>query len=359
MDARATSHRIEGLDLLRGLAILLVLIRHSWPEFLGGGGLVGVVIFFTLSGYLITGLLLSDIRKYGQVRYGRFYRNRAIRLLPALLFLLIGFVVAEGIINVSGTRDSVLRSILVSVTYTMNIPGFDHGSPNLSHLWTLANEEQFYLLWPLVLAIGIRYRKLRGAVIVTAVLLLAALFGSVAIAGSEVERLYSLPTTWTISMVVGAAAQIGQQRINGWLRGSRRGVGAAIGIVGLLALSLIPDVKSSIPFYLGGGVVIGVLTVLVIWWLRDIPVVSLGAKPLLWLGTVSYAAYLWNYPITWWLRDGDVEFAAPLAVVLTLFMAAVSWFAVERPANRLKARLDARARQPEDDPVFAGSNQQS
>ena len=80
--------RIAGLDLIRGLAIALVLLRHAWPSTFAGGGIVGVVMFFALSGYLITGLLLSDIRRLGRVRYVRFYRNRALRLVPALVLML-------------------------------------------------------------------------------------------------------------------------------------------------------------------------------------------------------------------------------------------------------------------------------
>jgi peptidoglycan/LPS O-acetylase OafA/YrhL len=344
--------RIEGLDLLRGFAILLVLVRHSWPEFTGGGGLVGVVAFFTLSGYLITGVLMNDLRRHGRVRYGHFYRNRAIRLLPALGFLLLAFVIVEGVLNVSGTRESVGRSLIVAATYTMNIPEFDHGSQNLSHLWTLANEEQFYLVWPLLLAFGLRIRKLRLVVAVVAVGLLLVLAATVVVI-EPVERLYPLPTSWTIAMVVGAAAKLGERRIDAFLHGRRATIGALVGVVGLLVLAFLPDAKSSPVMYLVGGTLIGGLTVLLIWKLRTIPVVPTYAKPLLWLGTISYAAYLWNYPMTWWLRDAGLELWAPAAVVLTLLAATASWFVVEKPFNRFKGRLDSRARQRVDELVPA------
>ncbi len=91
--------RIEGLDLLRGLAIALVLIRHSQLIHFGGGGIVGVVIFFALSGYLITGLLVKDLTSYGRIRYGRFYLHRATRLLPALFALLAVYALITFIWN--------------------------------------------------------------------------------------------------------------------------------------------------------------------------------------------------------------------------------------------------------------------
>lgn len=347
----ATQHRIEGLDLLRGIAILLVLIRHSWPETVGGGGIVGVVIFFTLSGYLITGLLVADLRQYGRVRYGRFYRNRAIRLIPALVFLLVGFVIIEGILDVSGTRGSVIRSVLVSLTYTMNIPGFDHGSANLSHLWTLANEEQFYLIWPLILAVGIRFRKMRAVISVASGGLILWLVITVLSSVDQIDRAYDHPAVWTISMVIGAAAQLGQTTIDRYLHGRRATIGAVIGGVGLAVLAVTPGAKESVVFYLIGGALIGTLTVLLIWKLRTIRTVTAVWKPLLGLGIISYAAYLWNYPITWWLRDAAIDAWAPLAVVLTVVAATVSWFAVERPMNVWKRHLDAKARLRNLDPV--------
>jgi len=341
-----TRTRIQGLDLLRGAAILLVLLRHSWPEYFGGGGIVGVVAFFTLSGYLITGLLASDVRRFGRIRYARFYRNRAIRLVPALLFLLLGFTIAEGVFNVSGTRDQVLRSVLTSLTYTMNIPGFNHGSTNLNHLWTLANEEQFYILWPVLIVIGIRFRKLRLIVALAAAALILATVFTLVLTFPDIGKIYSRPTTWTISMVIGAAAQLGADPLSRVLQGRRAIVGAGLGCGGLLFLTFLPDAKDNILMYLLGGPIIGLCTVLVIWKVRDWGVVPAPARPLVWLGIVSYAAYLWNYPVSWWLMDGGFgagwQFAA---IALTLMAAVVSWFLVETPFNRLRARFEATTRQ--------------
>jgi peptidoglycan/LPS O-acetylase OafA/YrhL len=339
MPGVAVQNRIQGLDLLRGVAILLVILRHSWGDIFGGGGIVGVVVFFTLSGYLITGLLVADLRTYGRVRYGRFYRNRAIRLLPALGALLVGFVIFEGLFDLIGTRGSVLRSVIVSLTYTWNIPGFDHGSPSISHLWTLANEEQFYLVWPLLLAIGLRYRKMRALVVFAAVALLVAVAGTVLIAApADLERVYSLPTTWTISMVIGAAAQLGQAQVSRVLAGRQLPIIAAACMAGLIALSFLPDPKTSAVVYIVGGSLVGALTIPIIWFLRSFNRVPTAARPLLWLGTISYAAYLWNYPLTYWLRDAGVPAWQAVAAVLTIVVAAASWFVVEKPFNRLTYR---------------------
>lgn len=343
--AEKATARIQGLDLLRGIAILLVLLRHSWPEYFGGGGIVGVVAFFTLSGYLITGLLATDVRRFGKVRYARFYRNRVIRLVPALLFLLIGFTVAEGVFNISDTRDQVVRSVLTSLTYTMNIPGFNHGNPNLNHLWTLANEEQFYIVWPVLIVLGIRFKRLRLIVLLSAVALFLAMLGTLYLSYPDIGKIYSRPTTWTISMVIGAAAQLGTGPISRLLRGRRATYAALVGCAGLLFMTFLPDAKGNIAMYVLGGSAIGFCTVLVIWKVREWGVVRAPARPLVWLGTISYAAYLWNYPIGWWLRDVGFgpgrEFAA---VALTIVAAVVSWFLVEVPFNRLRARIESKAR---------------
>lgn len=338
-----TKARIQGLDLLRGAAILLVLLRHSWPDTFGLAGIVGVVAFFTLSGYLITGLLVSDIERYGRVRYGHFYRNRVIRLIPALLFMLIGFVIVEGVFHVSdnSTRDVVI-GVVVALLYVMNLPGFPHGSTNLSHLWTLANEEQFYLVWPVLLRWGLRIKRLGLVVTGAGVLIMIALVATIIVASPDVFKVYTLPTAWTIAMVLGAAARIWRDKIAAVLHGRRATISAVIAGVALLAGSFLPESKNSPWLYLIGGPAVGLLTVLVIWKLRDVAVVPAVARPLVWLGKISYAAYLWNYPLSWWLRDTGVPGWEWWTVVLTVVAATVSWIAVERPFNRLKIRLDAR-----------------
>lgn len=335
--------RIEGLDVIRGGAILLVLLRHAWPDTFGNAGIVGVVVFFTLSGYLITGVLLSDIRRFGRVRYGRFYRNRAIRLLPALILFLVVFVIVEGVFDLFGTRGLVFRSVATAITYTANVPVLNEGSPSVSHLWTLANEEQFYLIWPLVLALGVRTKKLMLLVGAVAALTMIGLAGTLALTMPDsVTAIYRLPTSWTIAMIVGAAAQIMRTRWTLLERGP--GWMAAAAAAGLAFIAILPDAKDEPLMYLVGGAAIGVLSVAIIAYAKRVDVVARAWRPLLALGVISYAAYLWNYPIMWWLGEADVPATQPLSIALTIAAAAVSWFTVEKPLNVWKQRLDAKAR---------------
>jgi len=341
----ASKSRIEGLDLLRGIAIALVLIRHAWPEAIGTAGIVGVVSFFALSGYLITGLLMRDIRQNGRVRYGRFYRNRALRLVPPLVLALAFFAAYTLIVNPLDDRGDVARSVIVGLTYTMNIP-FDHGSPALSHLWTLATEEQFYIVWPLLLALGVRWRKLRWLVIGAAVASLVVCGATIVLAAPSVGKVYTLPTSWAIAMIIGAAAKLGEARIERSLTPLRRTWAGALGLAGLLGLSLLPEAKGSPATYLILAPAIAILTVALIMQLKTWGVLpSAWLRPMLALGTISYAAYLWNYPIVMWLGERPFEPArAVLSIVLTIVAATVSWWAVEVPAQKWKERLDKRAR---------------
>ena len=199
---RLARGRVLELDALRGLAIGLVVLRHSFPEVVGAAGIVGVEVFFVLSGYLITHLLLREHRD-GTYRPRSFYRNRAVRLLPALV---VAVVVNAAWDLASGTDPTfVVGGALVALLFLadlvnlLGLPSVAH----LNHLWTLAVEEQFYVVWPLVVARwGARpsSRALRCAVAVGA----ASTVASVALLDLP-EPTYSSPTTWILPLLVGAA----------------------------------------------------------------------------------------------------------------------------------------------------------
>jgi peptidoglycan/LPS O-acetylase OafA/YrhL len=343
---KGTSTRLEGIDMLRGIAILLVLMRHAVPDVFGGAGIVGVVMFFALSGYLITAVLYRDISTRGRVRYGRFYRNRAFRLIPPLAFMLCGLTVVSITADPLNDRSQLLRTLLVGLSYTADIP-FDHGSEAISHLWTLAVEEQFYLVWPVLLVVGYRWKRMRTMFVVASSVILIALVASLVVASPNAGKIYTLPSSWSLAMVIGAASYFGKDKIERFLpRGkfSSRFVGISA-LVALLGISVIPDFKESWVAYVVGGPVIAIMTVALINYVRNwakLPFRSL--RPLLALGTISYAAYLWNFAIVKWIDSSGSWRGALLVVLLTLVAATVSWYLVERPVRRLKAGLDERAK---------------
>jgi peptidoglycan/LPS O-acetylase OafA/YrhL len=320
--------RVAGIDLLRGVAVGLVIGRHAFPDLLPGAGVVGVVMFFALSGYLITGVLLAEATTTGRVRFGRFYARRAARLVPALVVLVAAVVVVTVVLDPLHDRDELGRTVLVALTWTANLP-FDQGSDATFHLWTLAAEEQFYLLWPAVLVLAVARRRVGTALAVVAALCLLACAATLVRLADDPDLAYALPTSWAVCFVVGAAARVLVER-RPHLVVPAAAVPAAL--VGLAVLAVVP-LRGHALTYLAGGPAIAALTaVLLLAWRAWTPAPR-ALAPLVWLGTVSYGAYLWNYPLTLWLRPAlaHEEVAGVLAAGLTLLAAAASWRWVERP----------------------------
>lgn len=326
--------RVAGLDLLRGIAVALVMLRHAFPSAFPGAGVVGVVMFFALSGYLITGLLLGELERDGRVDLRRFYARRARRLVPALLFLVVAVVLVTLLLDPLDDRAELFRTVVVALTWTGNLP-LTHGSDATFHLWTLATEEQFYLLWPALLAAAFVRRRVGLALALAGAASLAACVATVLWLRESPDLAYALPTSWAGCFVIGAATRVLVDRVVVPARALALGVPCAL--LGLGILSVVP-LRGHALTYLAGGPAIAFLTaVLLLSWRTStsVPGPALGA--LVWLGTVSYAAYLWNYPLTLWLRP-HLDLAGPVAALLTVVMAATSWRLVEGPVQRLEER---------------------
>jgi peptidoglycan/LPS O-acetylase OafA/YrhL len=311
--------RIDGLDLLRGLAVGLVMLRHALPDLAPGAGVVGVVIFFALSGYLITGVL----ERRPPLR--TFYRRRAQRLVPPLLVLVAGVVVVTLLLDPLGDRRELGWTVLWALTWTGNLP-FGHASDATFHLWTLATEEQFYLLWPAALLLLGRARALVLAAVATALACLATTWWL----AEDPDLAYSLPTSWAFCFVVGAAVRLYGDRLASRLPSWA----APVALAALAVLSVVP-LRGYALTYLAGGPAIAALTgVLILAWRRWTTITG-PLRAVVALGVVSYAAYLWNYPLSLWLPPVP-------AVVLTLVAAALSWRYVEAPLQR-RQRLERQA----------------
>lgn len=325
--------RIDGIDLLRGIAIGLVMLRHAWPSVFPGAGVVGVVMFFALSGYLITGLLVEELERTGRVDLRRFYVRRARRLVPALLFLVAGVVLVTLLLDLLGDRDQLGKTVLVAHTWTGNLP-FGHASDGTFHLWTLATEEQFYLLWPAVLVLAFARGRTLLALLVVAAACVLACVATLVWLREDPDLAYSLPTSWAICFVIGGAARILGTRaaLPTWA------VPAALAC--LAVLSVVP-LRGHALTYLAGGPAIAALTAVLLLSWRTWTDVTGPARALVVLGTVSYGAYLWNYPLTLWLRPSLDGLAGPVALVLALAMAALSWHLVEARTRRVRRTPEA------------------
>lgn len=343
--AAARTSRMPGLDALRGLAVALVLLNHAAPTTFGAAGVLGVTIFFALSGWLITGVLMRDLERHGRVRFGSFYAARALRLFPPLLLMLAGYVVVEGVFDLLGEAHLVPESLVAALTYTINVPGLPHGSESLYHFWTLATEEQFYLVWPLVLAWGWRRGLLRGAVGFSVAGTLVACMLTLLLVAPDSARVYALPTSWGAALLIGCAGYLGRDALVRALPGTvgaRRVLQVGI-VVAFAAATLLTGIAGHTSWYVLGVPAVACATVVLISYVgrwRRLP--TRWLRPAVLLGTVSYAAYLWNGAIVRWVAPDDV-LGALAVVALTLAAATASWWLVERPVARWRARRAARA----------------
>lgn len=332
--------RSRGLDQLRGIAVGLVLLRHALPEVFPGAGVVGVVMFFAISGYLITGVLMRDLSDHGRVRAARFYSRRAWRLVPALLVVVATIAVVTLAFDPLSDRAELPRTVIVALTWTADLP-FEHGSEATFHLWTLAMEEQFYLVWPLLLLLAVRSRRAGVVIATTGLICLFACVGTLLWLAEDPDLAYTLPTSWAGCFVIGGAMRWWADRIPSRLVTLGR---SPVLLMPLAALALVP-LRGHPSTYLLAAPSIATLTALLAlgWHHRPVQISTLGPLQvagglLASLGIVSYAAYLWNYPLTLWLRPLG-WYGGGLALLLTLVAAALSWRLIEGPVQR---RRDAR-----------------
>ncbi|MEN9936172.1 MAG: hypothetical protein RLZZ387_2751 [Chloroflexota bacterium] len=346
---------LPGLDGLRALAVAAVLLYHAdLPVY---GGYLGVESFFVLSGFLITGLLLLDWQQGGRIDLKRFWVRRARRLLPALFLLLAGTLVLTAAL-LPGELVTLGHDTLAAVTYVTNwylIAGeqsyFDaiERPPLLQHLWSLAIEEQFYVIWPLVCAVGLRFLRRRGLLALTLLAaagsawLMAALYDP----GADPSRIYYGTDTRASALLLGAALAMVWVPGRVPAAGSRR-VGALLDAVGGVALLGIVAAYAMLHeqhplLYRGGLLLVALGTALVIAAsthpaARAIPWL-LERQPLRWIGLRSYGIYLWHWPVMMLTRPGvDVPYDGWLLqagrIGLACMLAALSYAFVEQPIRR-------------------------
>ncbi len=349
---------MPGLDGLRAIAVLAVIAFHeqfSWAP----GGLLGVGLFFTLSGYLITDLLLGKWVSTGSLRLGSFWARRARRLLPALFVMLV--VVTGWVTLLSRGHLAALRgAVAAAATYSSNwylimvnqsyFARFAPPQP-LDHLWSLAVEEQFYLLWPWLLLIGLLFIWRRGPGAVRwLVLPTLALAAASAVAmyvlyqpAVDPTRVYEGTDTRAAGLLIGAALAMAWPSRRAATAGkttSRLLDGPAIAGLVVIALMIWRVGQYSSFLYSGGLVVLSVATAAVVAAVacpRSLVGAALGWRPLRWIGVRSYGIYLWHYPvIVLTTPAGATENLPRVAaqVAATVGIAALSWRYVEEPIRR-------------------------
>ena len=343
------SRHEPALDGLRGLAVAVVVLFHLDRL---GGGFLGVDLFFVLSGYLITALLLAERRRTGSIGLGGFWARRARRLLPALVVLLAGVAVLLLALTPEGQRAGFRDDALATLGYVANWQRmfadvgywdmFSQPSP-LDHMWSLAVEEQFYLLWPLVAVVVLRLgrgspRALGAVALVGAAgsfVLLAATYDPL-----DTNRAYFGTDTRIGPTLLGAALAAIPLGV-GRRRGRATGL-VAVGAMAVLAWSVVAVDGVAPWYYRGGLLVFGLAAVVVV---RGVTggaggplAAALSWAPLRWLGTVSYGVYLWHWPVIVYVTADRVGVDGVVLdlgrVALTLALAALSFVLVEQPIRR-------------------------
>ncbi len=363
---------LPGLDGVRAIAVVAVLLFHL-PQRLLPGGFLGVDVFFVLSGFLITSLLLGEMETTEGLRFGAFYARRARRLLPALLAVLA----VSTVLVLTVARDAAAtfrQDIIAALSYTTNWWYiFDERSyfevlgrpPILQHLWSLGIEEQFYLVWPAVAFFawkrwgrrGVGVTAAAGALLSTGLMALLAVQGDIP-GSADTARLYFGADTHAMTVLVGAALAV-VWRPGALPRQIPRSAQAAVGVAGvgatlaLLAIFLW-GTESSTWLFRGGFLVVAIVTALLVMAASHPAArfgVLLGNPVMSWLGTRSYGIYLWHWPIFMVTRpDLDTALrgwsAAAVSLGLTFVAAELSYRWLEMPVrngglSRLRARLAA------------------
>jgi peptidoglycan/LPS O-acetylase OafA/YrhL len=342
------------LEGLRGIAILLVLLCHvGIPG--TEAGFVGVDVFFVLSGFLITGLLIEERERTGRIGLGRFYARRARRIFPAAALVITSTLLIARLvlspIDVPRVADDALAAGLSLANVRFALVATDYFAPvapsPLLHFWSLAAEEQFYLLWPatLVGAAWLGRPRLAMAAVVLAVLLGSFLLCYEMTAASGTWAYYSLPTrAWQLAAggLLALAAP--------WISRSPRRIAGAMGWAGVVVLGASLGLIQTTTPYPGIAALlptVGTLSIIASGFVAGSRVRSgLGWTPLRALGRISYSLYLWHWPVLILgptliglptTEEGTVR--ADLAVrlgliVVALILAVVTWRVVEEPFRR-------------------------
>jgi peptidoglycan/LPS O-acetylase OafA/YrhL len=317
---------LPALDGLRGVAIALVVAYHywKWPR----AGWLGVDLFFVLSGFLITTLLLEEHAETGRIRLRAFYARRARRLFPALAVLLAAFVLLNA---VRGT--DALGLVARWGLYTANIyeafwPSHASHLVGLNHLWSLAQEEQFYLVWPAALLGAVRFHNPARVLLVLAAALIV--YRAVLVLGGATgPRIYFSPDTHSEGLVLGSALAFARRSEP--LVVTRR----LVACTALLCVPLVAFEASSTPSTQ--------LFLLPIFEVASVVFVAAAVagtirlpRLLVWLGGISYSLYLWHAFLLWAFHGHNRLPALALSVAAAY--ASTRW--IERPFRRGAASLD-------------------
>ncbi|MCM3731577.1 acyltransferase family protein [Fictibacillus nanhaiensis] len=356
MEQPLKNRYITGLDGLRAIAVLAVIAYHlnfDWAA----GGLLGVTVFFVLSGYLITDLLIAEFVTTGRINFKNFWIRRARRLLPAMFTMLLVVITWVTIFEQS-MLDRLEEDTVAAILYVSNwwyifqdLSYFESfGPPSLlTHFWSLAVEEQFYILWPLLIVLMLKLKVKEGSLF--SIILLGAIASAAAMTmlyepGTDPSRVYYGTDTRVFSLLLGASLAViwPSRKLSTSLPPEIRW---KLDFVGLFTLAFIFYMFWSTDqyqdfLYQGGMVAMSVASMLVVAVIVH-PSSKLNTvlsfKPLRWIGVRSYGIYLWHFPVIvltspQWGADAPSLVRTSLQLFLILTLASLSWTFIENPIRK-------------------------
>ncbi|EJL9346338.1 acetyltransferase [Staphylococcus pseudintermedius] len=346
---------MPGLDGVRAVAVIAIIIYHLNPQWLSGGFL-GVDTFFVISGYLITSLLLTEYHNTGKIELMSFWLRRVKRLIPAVLFLVMGVIVLSLIFmptEIQKVRaDSIVAIFYVSNWWYImqNVDYFEQFAVQpLKHLWSLAIEEQFYLVFPIVLLSLLSFiRRLKSIRIIFLILLVISMIAMMVlyVPNENVARVYFGTDTRIQTLLMGVLLALVWPpfQLKAKVNRQMRTMIDTAGVVGLAILFIcfkFVSETNSILYY-GGFFLISTVTLLVIassvhpsgYFAK-----FLGNKVFTFIGSRSYSLYLWHYPIIVLIHHQFVQGQIPplvyvVEILLMVLMAEFSYKFIEQPFRK-------------------------
>jgi peptidoglycan/LPS O-acetylase OafA/YrhL len=350
--------------------VAAVLLYHGGVSF-APGGFLGVEVFFVLSGFLITSLLVAEWRRTATIALREFWARRARRLLPALFCVVcavgVYYALAGSADVIPGLKDDGIATVLYVSNWHQIAAGANYFAASgpvspLQHTWSLAIEEQFYLLWPVVAfgVVWLVYRRGRSQARALQALLAVTVTGAVASAvdaailfngGTGLNRVYMGTDTRAFGLLIGASLAIGlslaRRPLGGAAAVKRPSLARALGwasaliLAGIVAaIALVPGTAGWVYPYglLAVDALVVALIVVIVRCPRALAARALAVRPLTALGTISYGVYLWHFPLFQWLDTGTTQLTGTALLgarlAATLAVSIASYLVIEQPIRR-------------------------
>lgn len=342
----------KGIDGLRAIAVLSVLLSHAQVPGIKGGW-IGVDIFFVISGFLITTILLKEHALRGTISIKNFYMRRILRLIPALLLLITFLIVYAWFFTSKKVFYSVLYDSAITIAYAQNWV-LAHGAPRglLAHAWSLSLEEQFYIIWPLLLSLLLRiFKKPQRLALFLVFLIGLVVWHRVHLfeTGATYRRLYLMLDTRADCLLIGCLLSVllfhklipPIDTLRTWLK-----IPLSLSVLLYLFTMHFDHRSQTVQFY--GYFLIAVASGIAILQLVTLPNSLFGKifsdTRMRWIGKISYGLYLWHWPIfkilerhfhsTWYME-------ATVGIALTFVCASLSYYFVEEKFLKKKHRYSA------------------